>query len=674
MNQNNLGISLDLHNFSNKNIFITGGTGFFGKNILNYLIQHKIRPQRVTILSRNVAKFKLAYPELSQAEWLDFVQSDIRNLEWNNQAYDYFIHAATSVTEQSSSDILFNEIVIGTDKALSFAKKANVRVFVNISSGGVYAQNKQLVPLQESAALTADITNPKASYGIGKISAEHLACTYSLNSAMKVLTLRCFCFAGKYLDAQHFAIGEFIQKALKNEVITINAGTGIYRSYLSTDDLVNKMLQLTLLSELSNEQYSVYNLGSDQAINLHDLARFVVKTLDSSSEIITPNQNAEPINYYVPHIAKLNSIIQVQTQPLEKIIHDTAEYYRQNKLASLNKDDISCLPSNQGINHARNSVSAIIACYNDAQAIPIMAERLVKVFTKCEIDYEIIFVSNGSRDNSIEVIQELSRNNARISGVTHSRSFEQTSQASFLNGMSLSTKQACVLLDGDLQDPPEMIEDFVSKWREGYDIVYGIRHKREAPLFVQIGSKIFYRLFDKLSAVPMPHDAGDFSLIDRRPMEYMLSSQEHDVLIRGMRAFVGFKHTGIKYFRPERMFGKSSNNFFKLIMWLKKGIFSYSRKPLDWMTTAGFALVSLSVLLAAIQIVIRIFMPDATPHGLTTIILLIMFFGSFTILGISILGEYIAKIVEETKNRPVYIRDVLIKNGEIINIHQKDYK
>jgi dolichol-phosphate mannosyltransferase len=264
--------------------------------------------------------------------------------------------------------------------------------------------------------------------------------------------------------------------------------------------------------------------------------------------------------------------------------------------------------------------------------------------------------------------------NPRIIGVTHSRSFEQTSQASFLNGMALATKQSCVLLDGDLQDPPELIEDFVREWQNGYEIVYGIRHKREAPLFVQLGSKIFYRLFDKLSSVPMPHDAGDFSLIDRRVVEWLLATQEHDVLIRGMRSYLGFKHTGIKYFRPERMFGKSSNNFFKLIMWLKKGIFSYSRKPLDWITTAGFIMVSITIILAIIQILIRIFEPNATPHGLTTVILLIMFFGSFSILSISILGEYIAKIVEETKNRPIYIRDLIIKNGQLIKIYHDSKK
>lgn len=667
MNNSAHGLNLDLQQFKSKSIFITGGTGLFGKNIIDYLISNDISPAQVTVLTRNIDKFRIEHPELTQARWLNFMQGDIRSLEWNYQDYDYFIHAATSVTEQSSSDVLFSEIVGGTEKALSFAKKASVKVFVNISSGGVYSANNQFTPLNESSVLNTDIVNNKSTYALGKISAEHLAYAYAQNSLMKVVTLRCFCFAGKYLDAKHFAIGEFIQKALKDEAITVSAEPSIYRSYLSTNDLVKSILQISLVTELCTDKYSFYNLGSNEAINLHDLAKLVVKVLNSKSDVLTPNKGNTTINYYVPDVVKINTIISTQSDALENIILETADYYKS-------RDDIVRNEITNQIIINRDSVSAIVACYNDAQAIPIMAERLVNVFNKCGIDYEIIFVSNGSTDNSIEVIQNLSQQNPRIIGVTHSRSFEQTSQASFLNGMSLSTKQACVLLDGDLQDPPEMIEAFVDKWREGYDIVYGVRHKREAPLFVQIGSKVFYRLFDKLSSVPMPHDAGDFSLIDRRAIDYMLASQEHDVLIRGMRAYVGFKHTGIKYFRPERMFGKSSNNFFKLISWLKKGIFSYSRKPLDWMTTTGFIMVSLSVILGVVQLLIRIFKPDATPHGFTTIILLIMFFGSFTILAISILGEYIAKIVEETKNRPVYIRDIIIRNGNLIKITEADNK
>lgn len=321
----------------------------------------------------------------------------------------------------------------------------------------------------------------------------------------------------------------------------------------------------------------------------------------------------------------------------------------------------------QVYNHnLKNSITAIVACYKDTQAIPIMAGRLVAVFEKCNIDYEIIFVDNGSPDESEEVIRSLSATNPRIIGVTNTRSFEQVSQGSFRSGMEIATKAACVLLDGDLQDPPELIEEFIRKWREGYDVVYGIRAKREAPLSIQLGSKIFYRLFNRLSDTSMPHDAGDFSLMDRKVVYWILKCNEKDLFIRGLRAYVGFKQTGIEYYRPERMFGVSSNNFIRNIGWAKKGIFSFSRKPLDMLTTFGFISVVLTVIVAIVTIILHIVAPGLAPKGITTVSLLIMFFGSFNALAISVVGEYIAKIFEEVKQRPSFIRKNIIRDGKIV--------
>lgn len=315
--------------------------------------------------------------------------------------------------------------------------------------------------------------------------------------------------------------------------------------------------------------------------------------------------------------------------------------------------------------YPRNSISAIVACYKDNQAIPIMAERLTTVFERCQLDYEIIFVDNGSPDDSEEVIRLLSSQNDRIIGITNSRSFEQTAQGSFKSGMEIATKNSCVLLDGDLQDTPELVEQFIIKWQEGYDVVYGVRKKRDAPLSVQLGSKLFYRLFAWLSPIPIPHDAGDFSLMDKRVVDWVLKCNENDIFLRGLRAYVGFKQTGVEYIRPERMFGVSSNNLFRNIHWAKKGLFSFSRKPLDMLTTCGFALVLLTILISIAQIIIHIIAPQTAPKGFTTVMLLIMFFGSFNILAISVVGEYIAKIFEEVKQRPPYIRKSLIKNGKL---------
>ena len=196
-------------------------------------------------------------------------------------------------------------------------------------------------------------------------------------------------------------------------------------------------------------------------------------------------------------------------------------------------------------------------------------------------------------------------------------------------------------------------------------MVYGVRIKREAAWYMQIAYKAFYRIFDYFSSVPIPRDAGDFSLIDRRVVKWLLACEERDLFLRGLRAYVGFSQTGVPYARPERMFGRSTNSMLKNFGWAKKGILSFSRTPLDVLTFSGIALVLISSVLGALQLLARLFFPGLAPRGITTVVLLIIFFGSFTIFAISLIGEYIAKIFEEVKARPTFIRRHLIRAGEI---------
>ena len=231
--------------------------------------------------------------------------------------------------------------------------------------------------------------------------------------------------------------------------------------------------------------------------------------------------------------------------------------------------------------------------------------------------------------------------------------------------MDLASKEACVLLDGDLQDPPELIHAFVEKWRAGADVVYGRRVKRDMPFWLEACYRAFYRIFAAMSEVPVPKNAGDFSLIDRKVVYWLLQCQERDAFLRGLRAYVGFTQTGVDYVRPERMFGVSTNNWIKNIGWAKKGIFSFSRMPLHLLTALGGLACVATVLLASFGVFIRLTSPESVPQGITFLSLLVMFFGSFTILGIGLLGEYIGKIFEEAKARPAFIRRNLIVRGEL---------
>lgn len=301
---------------------------------------------------------------------------------------------------------------------------------------------------------------------------------------------------------------------------------------------------------------------------------------------------------------------------------------------------------------SHKKISAIIACYNDSQSIPIMYERLSKVFKKINVDYEIIFVNDGSPDNTEEVLRELASRDSFVTVVNHSRNFG--SQIAFTSGMDIATGDAVVLLDGDLQDPPELIEEFYKKWQEGYDVIYGVRIRRETNLFLQIAYKLFYRIFQKLSYIKIPVDAGDFSLIDRKVVEVLKKMPERDRFIRGLRAWVGFKQIGVNYTRPKRMFGKTTNSFLKNFGWARKGIFSFSYVPLEFVTYLALTVIMLSFIGIIIQVILRFILPNVA-RGFSTVIVIILFLGGIQLLCLSIVGEYLGRIFEEIKQRPLYV-------------------
>jgi polyisoprenyl-phosphate glycosyltransferase len=305
----------------------------------------------------------------------------------------------------------------------------------------------------------------------------------------------------------------------------------------------------------------------------------------------------------------------------------------------------------------RRKLSAIAACYKDEQAIPFMAERLRKTFQKLGVDYEIIFVNDGSPDDTQTVIEALAASDPMIKGITHSRNFG--SQNAFTSGMKLATGDACILLDGDLQDPPELIEGFHEKWLEGYDVVYGVRTRREMPRLLELGYKAFYRLFQTMAYIRVPVDAGDFSLIDRKVVTVLNGLPERDRFVRGLRAWAGFKQVGVNYVRPERMFGRSTQNMLANFRWAKKGIFSFSYIPLEMIALGALVVSFIAVLAALAQIVSRILHPEI-PHGVATIIVISLFLGAINLLSLAFIAEYVAKIFEEVKQRPPFVVTKLV--------------
>lgn len=308
----------------------------------------------------------------------------------------------------------------------------------------------------------------------------------------------------------------------------------------------------------------------------------------------------------------------------------------------------------------KKKLSAIIACYRDAPAVPIMHQRLTGVFQKLGVDYEIIFVNDRSPDNAAEVLADLAAHDKKVVVINHTRNFG--SQSAFTSGMRIATGDAVILLDGDLQDPPELIEAFYQKWQEGYDVAYGVRIKRDATLFLRFAYKAFYRLFRAASYVPMPLDAGDFSLLDRKVVQALNALPENNRFIRGLRTWVGFKQTGVPYIRPERMFGSTTNSLLRNLGWARKAVFSFSYIPLDFITLLAFVTVVLSLIGIIAQVVVRLFAPEVVPSGFSTLIVLILFIGGIQLLCLSIIGAYLAHIYDEVKRRPPFIVESILNN------------
>jgi len=306
-------------------------------------------------------------------------------------------------------------------------------------------------------------------------------------------------------------------------------------------------------------------------------------------------------------------------------------------------------------------ISVVIPCFNEAENIYTMYERLVKVFEKITPNKEFIFVDNNSTDNSERIYEDLCSSDKDVSAIIMSRNFG-TSDSSYTAGTEYASGDAIVWIDGDIQDPPELISQLTEKWLQGYNVVYGIRKKRNAGFFWRWAANAFYKILNRYSYVEMPLYAGDFCIIDRKVADIFNSFPERDRFVRGLRAWVGFKHTGIEYTRLERNAGKpfaSLGIYFRIA---KKGIISFSYSPLTLISNIALVAMFLSLFALFIYPILAIFYP--APRGYLTILILMLFIASTQFFVLAILGEYVARIFEEVKGRPKYII------GKILNNHR----
>jgi len=300
-------------------------------------------------------------------------------------------------------------------------------------------------------------------------------------------------------------------------------------------------------------------------------------------------------------------------------------------------------------------ISAVVPCYNEEENLPILHERLTKVFQSLGRPYEIVLVDDGSRDRTFAVIAELSRKDPCVRGVSLSRNFGH--QICLTCGLDHARGEVVAMMDADLQDPPELIGEMLKKYEEGYDVVYAVRTRREGEtMFKKATAALFYRILRFFTRIDIPVDTGDFRLISRRALDSVLSLRERNRFLRGLFSWVGFRQIGVPYVRPARLKGETKYPLRKMVRFALDGITSFSTFPLHAASFLGM-LAALAGFLYGLRVFYIAMIGKPVP-GWASLMVVVLFFGGVQLFTLGVLGDYVGRIFDEVKRRPLYfVRD-----------------
>ena len=304
-------------------------------------------------------------------------------------------------------------------------------------------------------------------------------------------------------------------------------------------------------------------------------------------------------------------------------------------------------------------LSIVIPIYNEEATLPELYRRLTHVLSQslAELAYEIVFVNDGSTDGSILILVKLHADDPAVKVVNLSRNFGH--QAALTAGLDYAKGDLVICMDGDLQDPPAIIPTLIARWRDGNDVVYAVRKVRKEGFIKRACYAVFYRLLRRVSMLSIPRDAGDFALLDRRVVDCLKAIPERSRFIRGLRTWVGFRQIGVEYERAKRFAGTPKYTWSKLVKLGVNGLLSFSAIPLRIATAVGFVISFCSLFGIIVALYFKLFTGKAIP-GWTGTVIPILLLGGFQLLSIGILGEYIAQIFDEVKQRPVYLVDGIL--------------
>lgn len=298
-------------------------------------------------------------------------------------------------------------------------------------------------------------------------------------------------------------------------------------------------------------------------------------------------------------------------------------------------------------------ISTIVPSYNEEKNVPLIYKRLTDTLSQISDKYEIIFVNDCSKDSTLSVIKQISEKDSHVKYISFSRNFGH--QIAVSAGLDMCKGKAVVIIDGDLQDPPELILEMYKKYQEGYKVVYAKRKTREGETwFKKATAKLFYRFLAAMTSIEIPVDVGDFRLIDKVIVNHLRNMPEKSKYIRGQISWIGYKQTFVEYHRDARLYGKTNYPLKKMLRLAFDGITAFSDKPLKMASAIGIISAILS-LLAIVYALISHFIFDSAVSGWTSLIISVLFIGGVQLITIGIIGEYIARINNDVRNRPLYI-------------------
>ena len=308
----------------------------------------------------------------------------------------------------------------------------------------------------------------------------------------------------------------------------------------------------------------------------------------------------------------------------------------------------------------KKKVSIVIPMYYEEKVAEECYKRVKENLEKLEnYEHEIIFVNDGSKDKTLEILEEIAKNDKNVKIISFSRNFGH--QAAVTAGLQYVTGDAIVIMDADLQDPPELIPDMLKLWEEGNEVIYGKRKSREGEsAFKLFTAKMFYKTLNALSDVEIPKDTGDFRLVDRKVVDTINALPEHNKFLRGLFSWVGYKQTPFEYERKERFAGETKYPLKKMLKLASDGIVSFSTKPLKLVGVLGIISIIISIVLLIYALVSYAFKLNSLSAGWTSIMVAITFFAGIQLMSIWVMAEYIGRIYDETKRRPQYIIDKTI--------------